>query len=105
MKYRVDIVLTGKGDNFEQKFIEKDFDDSFDAHEERERICNNVPEGFYVSWNKVYPVVICECGEEVPCGSFTNECECGCDYNFAGQLLADRSQWGEETGESWQECY
>lgn len=40
------------------------------------------------------------CRREVELGRFTNECECGADYNSAGQLLAPRSQWGEETGES-----
>jgi hypothetical protein len=30
----------------------------------------------------------------------TNTCECGRDYNWGGQLLAPRSQWGEETGET-----
>lgn len=40
------------------------------------------------------------CGEELDCGGFTNTCEiCGADYNWAGQRLAPRSQWGEETGE------
>jgi len=42
----------------------------------------------------------CYCGREVYLYGFTNTCECGRDYNWAGQLLADRSQWGEETGES-----
>lgn len=41
----------------------------------------------------------CECGQEVRCSGFTNTCDCGRDYNWAGQLLAPRSQWGEETGE------
>lgn len=45
-------------------------------------------------------VVKCGCGQEVYCSGFTNTCECGADYNHAGQLLAPRSQWGEETGES-----
>lgn len=46
-------------------------------------------------------VVKCSrCGEEVYCRGFTNTCDCGADYNHAGQLLAPRSQWGEETGES-----
>ncbi len=32
---------------------------------------------------------------------FTNTCpECEADYNWSGTRLADRSQWGEETGES-----
>lgn len=40
------------------------------------------------------------CGEDVHLHGFTNTCECGADYNMSGQLLACRSQWGEETGES-----
>jgi len=33
--------------------------------------------------------------------AFTNHClKCDLDYNFAGQLLAPRSRWGEETGET-----
>lgn len=32
--------------------------------------------------------------------AFLTTCECGADYNGGGQLLAPRSQWGEETGES-----
>lgn len=44
-------------------------------------------------------VIRCECGQEVFCSHFTNTCECGRDYNMSGQLLADRSQWGAETGE------
>lgn len=43
---------------------------------------------------------ICVCGEEVEFSRFTNTCECGRDYNWAGQELACRSQWGEETGET-----
>ena len=42
----------------------------------------------------------CACGRHVYLGHFTNTCECGRDYNSAGQMLAPRSQWGEETGES-----
>lgn len=44
--------------------------------------------------------VRCGCGEEVELHGFTNTCECGCDYNMSGSLLAPREQWGEETGES-----
>lgn len=40
------------------------------------------------------------CQREVELHGFTNTCECGADYNMSGQELADRSQWGEETGES-----
>jgi hypothetical protein len=40
------------------------------------------------------------CNREVVLSGFTNTCECGLDYNSAGQQLAPRCQWGEETGES-----
>lgn len=42
----------------------------------------------------------CVCGEEVELHNFTNTCDCGRDYNMSGQLLADRSQWGWDTGET-----
>ena len=42
----------------------------------------------------------CSCGELVVCGRFTNACQCGADYDMSGTRLADRSQWGAETGES-----
>lgn len=42
----------------------------------------------------------CECGEQLALIGFTNTCVCGRDYNWAGQQLAPRSQWGEETGET-----
>lgn len=42
----------------------------------------------------------CDCGVELDVPAFTNTCYCGRDYNSCGQLLAPRSQWGEETGES-----
>ena len=48
----------------------------------------------------------CSCGEEVVLANFTNTCDgCGADYNSSGQMLACRSQWGEETGEHWTDCY
>lgn len=51
-------------------------------------------------------VGLCSCGCEVPLGNFTNTCDnCGADYNFNGDRLAPREQWGEETGETWMECY
>jgi hypothetical protein len=43
---------------------------------------------------------LCRCGKEVYLSNFTNTCECGIDYNSAGQELAPREQWGEDTGES-----
>ena len=44
-------------------------------------------------------LIRCDCGEEVVCAYFTNPCDCGADYNMSGERLADRSQWGWETGE------
>ncbi len=41
------------------------------------------------------------CGSWILCDRFTNTCDqCHRDYNSSGQLLGDRSQWGEETGET-----
>ena len=40
------------------------------------------------------------CNRPVTLAGFTNTCECGADYNSAGQQLAPREQWGEETGET-----
>jgi hypothetical protein len=41
------------------------------------------------------------CGKWLVCDSFTNTCGCGTDFNSAGQRLAPRFFWGEETGEHW----
>lgn len=46
----------------------------------------------------------CHCGREIELGRFTNTCKCGREFNSAGQELAPREQWGEETGEHWSEC-
>lgn len=47
------------------------------------------------------PMVIeCDCGRKLELWAFTNTCQCGKDYNQAGQHLAPRIQWGEETGET-----
>ena len=49
--------------------------------------------------------VLC-CREWLPCNGFTSTCShCGSDFNWSGSKLAPRSQWGEETGEHWSECY
>ena len=54
---------------------------------------------------RVSPQIKC-CGEWLSLHNFTNTCpQCQADYNASGQLLAPRSQWGEETGENWEECY
>ena len=43
----------------------------------------------------------CYCGSSVSLDSWwANTCQnCGTEYNGAGQRLAPRSHWGEETGE------
>ena len=52
-------------------------------------------------WNRLLPRIgKCVCGEEVCLTGYPNDCECGRDYDIQGNLLAPRSQWGEETGES-----
>jgi hypothetical protein len=42
----------------------------------------------------------CQCGRTLVCDGFTTTCDCGRDYNWSGTLLAPRSCWGEETGET-----
>ncbi len=47
-----------------------------------------------------HAILKCDCREEVELADpMTNKCVCGRFYNGCGQLLADPSQWGEETGE------
>lgn len=105
MKYMLEFAYTNRITN-EVLYVEKAFDTKEDA--EKDRI---ILQGFkqseeYISWDKVIPLVKCDCGTEILCRNFTNTCEnCETDYNFSGQKLADRSQWGEETGENWQDCY
>lgn len=41
----------------------------------------------------------CGCGRELVLSEVTNECECGQFYNWAGQKLKPPREWGEETGE------
>ena len=41
------------------------------------------------------------CGTWLWCDMFTNTCSCGADFNMSGDKLAPRSQWGEETGETY----
>jgi hypothetical protein len=59
----------------------------------------------WTEFHKGYTIVTCYCRKKVDCLQFTNTCTCGRDYNWNGDLLANRSQWGEETGEQWSECY
>jgi len=53
------------------------------------------------AWVEHIPAVCrCDCGRSVTlCDSWANSCDCGAEFNGSGQLLAPRSQWGEETGE------
>jgi hypothetical protein len=46
---------------------------------------------------------LCCCGQEVELEGFINTCECGIDYNWAGQRLSPREQWGWDTGESYED--
>lgn len=48
---------------------------------------------------KGYTTVRCKCNRSVTCSGFTTTCDCGCEYNWNGELLAARSEWGEETNE------
>lgn len=49
-------------------------------------------------------VIDCTCGLELELlPLMTNSCSCGREYNWAGQLLVPREQWGEETGEDWRD--
>jgi len=49
--------------------------------------------------NRIVRIGKC-CGRELYLDGFTNTCDlCGADYNWAGQRLSPRDQWGEETGE------
>jgi hypothetical protein len=38
----------------------------------------------------------CVCGREVELTGNTNSCDCGREYNWSGQELAPRDQWGWE---------
>jgi hypothetical protein len=49
---------------------------------------------------RTFKVIRCDCSQEFTLfDSWSNDCDCGRSYNASGQLLAHRSQWGEETGE------
>jgi hypothetical protein len=52
-----------------------------------------------------FVLIRCGCGRKVECQGFTTTCSCGRDYNWNGDELAPRSEWGQETGEHWYECY
>lgn len=50
---------------------------------------------------KGYTIVRCKCNRCITCSGLTTTCECGCEYSWNGDMLADRTEWGEETNE----CY
>lgn len=105
MKFFVEFVTAdGKSDVIDN--ISKEIDDRGDAYEFLDNLVTNLKPGLRVTFKKITPVVMCSCGENVLCPSFTNTCDkCGTDYNFNGNMLTPREQWGEETGESWFDCY
>jgi hypothetical protein len=78
------------------------------APDKRERLAELLATGKYEAVVRQYdlryidPAVIrCACGSHVELRGFTNTCRvCERDYNMSGSELADRSQWGEETGET-----
>lgn len=51
---------------------------------------------------KIVGIIKCDCGAKIELDSgWANECpRCPAEYNGSGQRLAPRSQWGEDTGES-----
>jgi hypothetical protein len=57
------------------------------------------------TWKHSYTIAAqwrCDCGAIVYIAGRDETCErCGADYNASGQRLAPRSQWGEETGETY----
>ena len=64
-----------------------------------ELICDGVKD--YTRTVRLSRVIQCDCRREVELDdAWLNTCECGRDYSGNGDLLAPRSQWGEETGES-----
>lgn len=104
-KYLTDVIITNR-ETGDMKYFEKKFKEKIDAINYRQEILDNMLNNCYSHWAKVYPVIKCHCEEKIECINFTNTCDnCGADYNFDGILLASRSQWGEETGEDWWECY
>ena len=103
-KFRVEVIVTNK-ETGNQVSYEKDFDERTDAEDYKQEVLDGMTSHEYSHWKKVVPVIACSCGAEIVCYDFTNTCDCGNDYNFAGQLLASREQWGEETGEDISDCY
>ncbi|MEK6190627.1 MAG: hypothetical protein N2A99_06525 [Carnobacterium alterfunditum] len=64
-----------------------------------------IEDNTYSEFINGYTIIKCSCGEKLNCENFTNTCKCGKDYNFNGDELTDRREWGYETGENWGDCY
>lgn len=63
--------------------------------------CPNNPD----HWLRSKKIIKCDCGAELTLfNSWSNGCDCGREYNSAGQELAPRRFWGEETGEVFEHC-
>lgn len=95
--YLVEVIAVDPSFNEFKEYSTKcnDLDKAYSFQENFE---NSVSEGMRITYSRVTVVVECMCGKEVECRNFTNTCECGQDFNFSGQEIASRSQWGEETG-------
>lgn len=73
--------------------------------ETRRVVQRQVPSRYGGTYPKSIVSVKC-CGEWLECDAFTTTCDhCHADYNWTGARLAPRSQWGEDTGEHWSDCY
>jgi hypothetical protein len=77
------------------------FGEYFEEVKAKEGLIYDGIETFENSFN-IPAVIRCACGGEVALEMvMTNTCEkCKRDYNSSGQLLAPRSQWGWDTGET-----
>jgi hypothetical protein len=106
MKHVVDIAITNAETGEITCLDQREFETIEEAQEARENIISKLPDNCYAHFNKLFKRIVCECGEQVDCLNFTNTCDgCDSDYNFCGDLLAPREQWGCETGENPSDCY
>lgn len=104
INYRLIFVSRNEESHNLIKDIIRDFTDRGEAEKEQDRLIDNIQFKEEAISCKVNPFIICECGKEVVCSCFTNTCNCGLEYNFAGQLLSPRDKWGYETGECSCDC-
>lgn len=105
VKYLVELATTDRITGEIKFYEELQLDSMAEANDKLMTMLGDLTDREYPHFKKITPVIKCDCGKEVYCTSFTNTCECGADYNFNGDRLAPREQWGEETGEHWTDCY